>query len=91
MGAVPDQVFVPVGDGCILAGVYKGFRDLKQLGLTQRIPEIIAVQSEKSNAVTLAFAQKGAFTKIKATSLADSLNVDILRSGRLTVRDLLEH
>jgi len=91
LGAVLDQVFVPVGDGCILAGVYKGFRDLKQLGLTQRIPEIIAVQSEKSNAVALAFAQKGAFTKIKATSLADSLNVDTPRSGRLTVRDLLEH
>ncbi len=91
LGRVPDHVFVPVGDGCILAGVYKGFRDLKQLGLTQQIPQIIAVQSEKSNAVALAFANKGEFSKIKATSLADSLNVDIPRNGRLAVHCLLEY
>jgi threonine synthase len=29
---VPDKVFVPVGDGCIIGGVYKGFYDLLQLG-----------------------------------------------------------
>ena len=29
---VPEHVFIPVGDGCIIAGVYKGFFDLLTLG-----------------------------------------------------------
>ena len=28
---VPDRIFVPAGDGVILAGIYKGFEDLLQL------------------------------------------------------------
>ena len=31
-GKAPDHVFVGVGDGVILSGIYKGFRDLLQLG-----------------------------------------------------------
>jgi threonine synthase len=91
LNRVPDQIFVPVGDGCILAGVYKGFRDLKQLGITRHIPEIIAVQSEKSNAIALAFENRGAFFKIRASSIADSLNVDIPRNGHLAVHNLMEY
>ena len=30
---LPDLVFVPVGDGCIISGVWKGFNDFYQIGL----------------------------------------------------------
>jgi threonine synthase len=43
---VPDAVLVPVGDGVILAGVAKGFRDLERSGLIDRVPRLIAVQPE---------------------------------------------
>lgn len=46
---VPDLVFVPVGNGCILGSVYKGFFDLLQLGWIERIPRLIGVQAEHSN------------------------------------------
>ncbi|MDR1978121.1 MAG: pyridoxal-phosphate dependent enzyme [Synergistaceae bacterium] len=43
---VPDRVFISVGDGCCIGGLYKGFRDLKELGLIDRLPKIIGVQAE---------------------------------------------
>lgn len=44
---IPDRIFVPVGDGCIISGVYKGFEDLLELGFIERMPVIVMVQSEK--------------------------------------------
>ena len=41
----PDVVLVPVGDGCIIGGVHKGFSDLRALGLIDRIPRLIGVQA----------------------------------------------
>ena len=51
LGQPPDLVFVAVGDGCILSGVYKGFRDLVQLGFMSAVPTIIGVQAETSDAL----------------------------------------
>jgi threonine synthase len=34
--SVPDVVVVPVGDGCIIGGVHKGFQDLLALGWIER-------------------------------------------------------
>ena len=45
----PDAVFVGVGDGCILAGLHKGFSDLVRLGRTDRIPRLYGVQAEGSD------------------------------------------
>ena len=76
----PDVVFVSVGDGCILAGVYKGFRDLQQLGLIPAVPKIIGVQAQTSNALCRAL-QSGRFTAEPASTVADSICVDVPRNG----------
>ncbi len=47
-GKLPDVIFVPVGDGVIISGIYKGFYDLKKLGWIEKIPKLIAVQAEGS-------------------------------------------
>lgn len=80
LGRAPDVVFVSVGDGCILAGVYKGFRDLHQLGLIPAVPKIIGVQAQTSNALCRAL-QSGSFTSEPASTLADSICVDVPRNG----------
>jgi len=80
LGQAPDIVFVSVGDGCILSGVYKGFRDLKQLGLISEIPKIIGVQAEKSDALCRALTS-GKFTAIPTSTVADSICVDVPRNG----------
>ena len=80
LGKAPDIVFVSVGDGCILSGVYKGFRDLKQLGLISEIPKIIGVQAENSDALYRAWTT-GKFTAIPTSTVADSICVDVPRNG----------
>lgn len=84
---VPDIVYVPVGDGCIISGVYKGFYDLLQAGLIKKIPHIVCAQSEKSNVISQAF-RTGEFKSIEATTRADSISVDIPASGRMAVQYL---
>ena len=80
LGRAPDVVFVSVGDGCILSGVYKGFRDLHQLGMIPAVPKIIGVQAEGSNALCRALAT-GTFDAQPAATLADSICVDVPRNG----------
>ncbi|MBQ0957949.1 threonine synthase [Ideonella sp. 4Y11] len=46
---LPDRVFVPVGNGCIVGAVYKGFDELRRMGLTDRVPHIMGVQAEGSD------------------------------------------
>ena len=35
---IPNRIFVPVGDGVIISGVYKGFEDLLKLGIINKMP-----------------------------------------------------
>lgn len=86
----PDVVFVPVGDGVILAGVYKGFEDLLLLGVIDKIPKIIAVQAEGSAAIYEAFKQ-GTFSPFSSKTIADSIAVDIPANGRMAVEKLKKH
>ena len=85
----PDRVIVPTGDGCILGGVYKGFKDLLQYGLIKKMPKITAVQAEGSSALFRAWKQGGFDLKPSAT-IADSISVDIPRNGYTALRYLQE-
>lgn len=85
----PDVVYVPVGDGCIIAGVVKGFIDLRRAGLIDRLPHIVCCQSEKSDAITRAF-ETGEFDPVDATTRADSISVSLPANGRMAVRYIKE-
>ena len=75
---VPDRVFVPTGDGVILSGVYKGFEDLMNLGIIDRIPVVVAVQSEGSCNL-IRNLNSSEFTSIPSQTVADSISVDVPR------------
>ena len=101
LGHVPDWVAVPVGDGNIISGVWKGFRDLKDAGITDKLPKLLCAQSEASNAIALAFdkvREKGGtpdwksveVAPVQATTVADSISVDIPRDGLAAVRAVWE-
>ena len=85
----PDAIYVPVGDGCIIAGVAKGFMDLKKAGLIDTLPHIICAQSDKSDAITKAF-ESGEYLPMKATTRADSISVSLPANGRMAVRYIKE-
>jgi threonine synthase len=83
---VPDKVFVPVGDGCIVSGVYKGFAEFARLGLTDRVPELIGVQAEGADAVRAAFEGACEMVPCEARTCADSIAVGRPRNWRKAVK-----
>jgi len=84
---LPDRVFVPVGDGVIISGVYKGFEDLLNLGIIERMPVIVAVQAAgSSNLIHNLNAE--VFNALPSTTLADSISVDIPRNFHMAAKYL---
>ena len=87
----PLTVFVSVGDGNIISGIHKGFKDLYQLGWMPRIPRIIGVQAEGSAAISNAFhGNTETITPVSAKTIADSISVDLPRDGVRAVRAVKE-
>jgi threonine synthase len=83
----PLTVFVSVGDGNIISGIHKGFKDVYQLGWMPRIPRIIGVQAEGSAAISNAFhGNTETITPVSAKTIADSISVDLPRDGVRAVR-----
>lgn len=78
-GQIPDKIFVPVGDGVIISGVFKGFEDLLELGIIAHLPTIVAVQSSGSNNL-IANIDTEYFTMKPSKTIADSISVDIPRN-----------
>lgn len=76
---VPDRIFVPVGDGVIISGVFKGYEDLLKMGFIEKMPVIVAVQSEGSKNIA-ANIDKEDFTIYPSKTIADSISVDIPRN-----------
>jgi len=72
---VPDAIVLSVGDGVILAGVHKGFVDLMRAGLIDRLPRLIGVQAETSDAIHR-YVQTGRYSDAaNPTTRADSISV----------------
>lgn len=79
---VPDQVFVSVGDGCIISGLHKGFRDMKELGWIDKLPQLMGVQSAGSDFMWQAHSQGAdvlSFPAIVANTVADSISAGLPR------------
>ncbi|MBU0511715.1 MAG: threonine synthase [Chloroflexi bacterium] len=84
---LPISIFVSVGDGNIISGLHKGFKDLRTLGLLEQMPRIFGVQSEGSAAIANAFnAGTEEIKPVTATTMADSISVDLPRDGLRALR-----
>lgn len=46
LGAVPDKVILPVGNAGNISAIWKGFNELKELGITDKLPQMIGIQAE---------------------------------------------
>ncbi len=73
---VPEAVFVSVGDGCIIGGLWKGFCDAEKLGWIDRKPRIYGVQASGSAPLVHAFDRGDrTVTPEPAETVADSICV----------------
>jgi threonine synthase len=79
----PDFVAVSVGDGCTIAGVWKGFKDLFAVGLIDKLPRLISVQAEGCCPINRAFERgDGApIEQMDENTIADSIAVGVPRNG----------
>lgn len=91
MKRAPDYVFVPVGDGVILGGLYRGFIDLYEKGYTDKIPVIHSVQAEGSCAINRALEEGDFREPVPSDTIADSISVDIPRNGYYAVKMLKKY
>ncbi|MCL2270020.1 MAG: threonine synthase [Treponema sp.] len=98
--ASPDFVAVSVGDGCTIAGVWKGFKDLYAVGLIGSLPRLISVQAEGCCPVNRAI-QHGAMQhgtergtsiieRMEENTIADSIAVGVPRNGIKAIRAIQE-
>lgn len=87
---VPDKVIVSMGDGCIMGGLWKGFRDLYHLGFIERLPQMIGVQAEDASAIVNALSGYGPMHKDCARTIADSICVGEPRDATKAIRAINE-
>ena len=91
MWQVPDYVFVPVGDGCIIQGMWKGFKEFYQLKLINKLPKMVGVQAEGSAPLVNAWnAGTKTAEPVKAETVADSISVGIPRDQVKALRAVRE-
>jgi threonine synthase len=87
----PDRIFVAVGDGNIITGLWKGLRDLRSLGWIEKMPKLMGVQAEGAAACYNAWkAGTDAITPVDAHTIADSICVGLPRDGTRAVRAVRE-
>jgi len=79
-----------VGDGNIISGIWKGFVDLYEIGFIDRLPQIIACQAEKSDAIKRAFESDGIIRPVRGDTIADSISVRFPRDGDAAVKAIRE-
>lgn len=80
-GDMPDWVSMSVGDGCSIAGTYKGLVEMEQLGVSDRVPRMLGVQAEGAAPLLAAFdAGTESVTRMEAKTFADSINVGMPRN-----------
>ena len=87
---VPDWVAVSVGDGCTLAGTWKGLREMHALGFIPRVPRMLGVQAQGARPLVDAFLAGGDLVPARAETIADSICVGHPRNWRKALRAVRE-
>ncbi|NLD97715.1 MAG: pyridoxal-phosphate dependent enzyme, partial [Synergistaceae bacterium] len=88
---LPDRVFISVGDGCCIGGLYKGFSDLLRMGLISRMPKIVGVQAQGAKPIYDAFKSKAERVAFgPADTVADSISVGAPRNWAKALRAVRE-
>jgi len=87
---MPDWVCLSVGDGCTLAGAWKGIREMHQLGLAKKLPRMLGVQAAGCKPIADAFHSGKDLVPVDGVTRADSINCGTPRNWRKAVHALRE-
>lgn len=87
---LPEWLVFSVGDGCTIAGAWKGLYDLKQLGFIDKIPKLLGVQAKGCAPITESFHTGEPLQVTEENTLADSIAVGKPRNYRKAIRGIRE-
>ncbi|CAN5396866.1 hypothetical protein BH23BAC3_BH23BAC3_24850 [soil metagenome] len=78
-----DFIFIPVGCGTNFGAIFKGFREMKDVGIIDRTPSLVAVQPESSSPVVEGIFKRekiiNTHSNTMATSVAASNPIDFYK------------
>jgi threonine synthase len=86
---LPNKIIIPAGDGVILGGLYKGFKDLLALGLIDKLPQLIAAQPQNGSAI-IDYIETGNFIYKNSETIADSLSAGAPRNLYMAAKAVKE-
>jgi threonine synthase len=87
----PSVMLVPVGDGNIISGIHKGFKDLLALGWIDRMPRFIGVTATLAPSLYHAWQRGGeAIQREPSTTIASGISVDLPNDGIMALRAVRE-
>ena len=78
---VPDYIAISVGDGCTIAGLWKGLKDLYAIGFIDRLPRLISAQAEGCHPINRAIETGEPWHPMEENTLADSIAVGVPRNA----------
>ena len=78
---VPDYIAISVGDGCTIAGLWKGLKDLYEIGFIDRLPRLISAQAEGCCPLNRAIESGEEWRPMEENTLADSIAVGVPRNA----------
>ena len=83
----PSVMLVPVGDGNIISGIHKGFKDLLALGWIENMPRFIGVTAALAPSLFHAW-QSGTeiIQRQPSTTIASGISVDFPNDGIMALR-----
>lgn len=87
---VPDYVALSTGDGCTIAGVWKGFKDLYQAGFISKLPRLISAQSVNTCPINRAVKTGEPWQPMEENTLADSIAVGVPRNADKAIAAIIE-
>ena len=78
---VPDYIAISVGDGCTIAGLWKGLKDLYAIGFIDRLPKLISAQAEGCCPLNRSIETGQPWSPMEENTLADSIAVGVPRNA----------
>ncbi len=90
---VPDWIFIPGGNLGNVSALYKGFEEIRSLGIISRIPTIVCCQAEAANPLYRAYKTgwKEFHPIIAAETQASAIRIGDPVSRSKAIRGLMKH
>ena len=87
---VPDYIAISVGDGCTIAGLWKGLKDLYAIGFIDRLPKLISAQAAGCYPINRAVETGEPWSPMEENTLADSIAVGVPRNADKAIAAIRE-